>query len=94
MKKRIRLTESDIHRIVKESFKNIIKESSDINYEYEQLYENIQSLTNEISNFVGFKIMGNEIASEQTKELLNSLADAASHLSNIAHEVEEHLAWD
>ena len=93
-KKLIRLTEQDLHRIVKESVNKVLKEESNISYEYEQLYDNIQSVTNDISNFVGWKLMNNEVINEQTKMLFDSLADAASKLSNIAHEVEEHLAWD
>ena len=62
--------------------------------DYEKLYEEIQSVTNKVTNFVGFSLLLNESADEKTKELLRSLSDAASKISDIAHEVEEHLAWD
>ena len=62
--------------------------------EYERLYDGIQSVTNDIFTFVGFKLMSNDIVNEQTKILFESLSNAASNLADIAHEVEEHLAWD
>lgn len=61
--------------------------------EYEALYDDIQNLTNKISNFTGEKLMFDEITNEQTIVLFYSLKEAASNLSGIAHELEEHLAW-
>jgi len=46
MKKRIKLTEQDIHKIVKETIKNVLNES-DI-YEYDANYE--QLIKNEMHN--------------------------------------------
>jgi hypothetical protein len=42
MKKRIKLTEQDIHKIVKETIKNVLNESDDYDYDanYEQLIRN------------------------------------------------------
>ena len=46
MKKRIKLTEQDVHKIVKETIKNVLNES-DI-YDYDANYE--QLIKNEINN--------------------------------------------
>ena len=46
MKKRIKLTEQDIHKIVKETIKNVLNES-DV-YDYDANYE--QLIRNEIHN--------------------------------------------
>ena len=89
-KKLIRLTESDLHRIVKETVRKALYE----NVEYEKLYDEIQNTTNNINNFCGFSIMDDSTTDEYTIKLMEELQDLASKLSNVAHELEEHLAWD
>lgn len=59
---------------------------------YEELYEKVQEITNNIIMFCGFKQL--EGCDQKTNELLGKLIDAASEFSNAAHEVEEHFAWD
>ena len=63
------------------------------NTEYENLYDQIQDITNNVMLFVG-KLEMTDALNERTKTLLASLKDAASKFSDIAHEVEEHFAWD
>ena len=89
-KKLIRLTESDLHRIVKESVNRMLRE----NVEYEQLYDKIQDVTNDINNFCGFARMNNSASDEYTQQLMDRLSDLSSQLSDTAHELEEHMAWD
>ena len=89
-KKLIRLTESDLHRIVKESVNRMLRE----NVEYEQLYDKIQDVTNDINNFCGFARMNNSASDEYTQQLMDRLSDLSSQLSDTAHELEEHIAWD
>ena len=90
MKRRIRLTEGDFHKIVKETVKRILRE----NVEYEQLYDKIQDVTNDINNFCGFAKMNNSVSDEYTQQLMDKLSVLSSQLSNTAHELEEHMAWD
>ena len=47
MKKRIKLSEQDVHKIIKETIKNVLNES-DI-YDYDVIYE--QLIKNEMYNF-------------------------------------------
>ncbi len=90
MKRRIRLTEGDLHRIVKKTVKRMLRE----NVEYEQLYDKIQDVTNDINNFCGFARMNNSASDEYTQQLMDRLSDLSSQLSDTAHELEEHMAWD
>lgn len=90
MKRRIRLTEGDLHKIVKKAVKRILRE----NVEYEQLYDKIQDVTNDINNFCGFAKMNNSVSDEYTQQLMDRLSVLSSQLSDTAHELEEHMAWD
>ena len=80
MKKRVRLTESDLHRIVKESVNRILKE----NVEYEQLYDKIQDVTNDINNFCKIARKNNSASDEYTKQLMDRMSDLSSQLSDTA----------
>ena len=60
---------------------------------YEELYSKIQDTANAVYNFVGDVKMEGEIPTA-TEKRLAKLLDAAAELSNAAHELEEHLAWD
>ena len=80
MKKRVRLTEGDLHRIVKESVNRILKE----NVEYEHLYDKIQDVTNDINKFCRFAKMNNSASDEYTKQLMDKLSDLSSQLSDTA----------
>lgn len=63
--------------------------------EYEQLYDKIQETTNSISNFVGAKSLERyKGCDEKTIDLLVEMERLSSELSDTAHELEEHLAWD
>ncbi len=90
MKRSVRLTESDLHRIVRRSVSMVLRE----NVEYEQLYEKIQDVTNDINNFCGFSKMKDSISDEYTQQLMDRLSDLSNQLSETAHELEEHMAWD
>jgi hypothetical protein len=74
----------------KKRINKVLKE----NVEYEKLYDEIQSVTNNINNFCGFSIMNNSISDEYAVKLMKQMQDLASKLSDTAHELEEHLAWD
>lgn len=98
--------------------------------DYENLYDKIQDVSNEVHNFVGselLKVDANVCCpycrsknvqfidstkeyqcldidcnrffeppafSTKTRELLEKLNSCASELADVAHELEEHLAWD
>lgn len=61
--------------------------------EYEQLYDEIQDLSNKIDNFCWSMKIENE-NKQATLDRVRRLEDASRDLSNAAHELEEHLAWD
>ena len=63
------------------------------NLDYEKLYEQIQDVTNGISNFCGFSILTGTV-SGKTLQLIDRLNELSGELSDAAHELEEHLAWD
>lgn len=80
MKERVRLTEGDLHNIVKESVNRILKE----NVEYKHLYDKIQDVTNDINNFCRFYRKNNSSSDEYTKQLMDKLSDLSSQLSDTA----------
>lgn len=60
---------------------------------YEELYDEIQEVTNHIDNFCGLeKLQG--VENKKTLELYTQMLQLSCALSNTAHELEEHLAWD
>ena len=61
---------------------------------YEELYDKIQSVTNDINNVLGSAMMDNSIKDETSVKLINEMRTLASKLSSTSHELEEHLAWD
>ena len=63
-----------------------------MNKEFEMLYDKVQEVTNEVMMFCGLN--KSEDLDYRTNELMDLLADFANNLSNTAHELEEHLAWD
>lgn len=91
MKRTIRLNESDFQRIVKEVVKRTLKENESI--PFEELYDKIQDVTNETMNFCAPMAAQSE-RDERTQQLMDELSDIANRFSNVAHELEEHLAWD
>lgn len=60
---------------------------------YEELYDMIQDTTNSINNFCGFNKLYGRFDAYSLK-LMDELQNLSSELSNTAHELEEHLAWD
>ncbi len=60
---------------------------------YEELYDMIQDTTNSINNFCGFNKLDGRFDVYSLK-LMDELQNLSSELSNTAHELEEHLAWD
>ena len=90
MRRTFRLNESEFRRMISETVKRAILE----NTEYEKLYDEIQNVTNNINNFCGFAKMKGSTSDEYTLQLMNKLSELSSELSDTAHELEEHLAWD
>ena len=64
MKKLVKLTESDLHRIVKQSVKKVINES---------VYDDAEQKADKIANFIGydeaFHILANLICMEDPRKL-------------------------
>ena len=93
MKKNIvKINENTLRKMVAESVKKVLKENKSI--EYEQLYDKVQDITNDIVNFCGEANLEGWFSDGMTNQLLSRFSEAASQLSDIAHEIEEHLAWD
>lgn len=90
MRRTFRLNESEFRRMISETVKRAILE----NTEYEKLYDEIQNVTNNINNFCGFAKMEGSTSDEYTLQLMDKLSELSSELSDTAHELEEHLAWD
>lgn len=84
MKKIIKLTESELTRVIKEAISNI---------SYEQLYNEIIDIDDKIREYY-INMYSAENANPETMKRLKNLADAAANLHEVAHELEEHLAWD
>lgn len=62
---------------------------------YSDLYDKIQDITNDINLFFGLKQMDcNEVIDERSLELIESIKGHSSKLSELSHELLEHLAWD
>ena len=59
--------------------------------DFEGLYDNIVDLVNDIQSYCMEKFM---TCPEEDKEHYNELMAAAGTLHDVAHELEEHLAWD
>ena len=93
MRRKVRLSESDLRRIVRGSVKRVLRESLNVS-EYEQLYDKIQEVSNEVTNFCGRFALEDTPLAPQTKMLMDRLSNVVSEMSDIAHELEEHLAWD
>lgn len=85
-----KLTENKLRQMISETVKKVLKESAD----YEALYDEIQSVTNNIINYCGMAKMNDSISDDQTLMLMDKLSNLASELSDTAHELEEHMAWD
>lgn len=64
------------------------------NGKYEELYDEIQSITNKVIMYCGLAEMENSKVDEHSLELMGKMKDLSTELSNTAHELEEHLAWD
>ena len=64
-KKLIRLTESDLHKIINESVKKVIKES---------VYDEAEQKADKIANFIGydeaFRILANLVCMDDPRKLL------------------------
>lgn len=71
-----------------------IKNEMGIN-KYGVLYDDIQDLTSRVIAFCGNACLhGEGKVSKGTIARLNALSDAVSKVSTVAHELNEHLAWD
>ena len=74
MKQRVKLTENDLHRIVKESVKKVIKEEDDFEFEFEGI---IKSLA--YSRYMAYKLC-QELKRGNTEEGLRLAASIYSSL--------------
>ena len=59
--------------------------------EFEALYDKIGNLTAEVVMYCGEKMM---TAPEEEKPRYRKLIAVAEKFHDVAHEMEEHLAWD
>ena len=60
---------------------------------YEELYDKIQEVTTQTMNYCG-NILMESVKGKRTQFLLHELQKSAGAFSDIAHELEEHLAFD
>lgn len=86
-KKIFKLTESDLHSIIQESVKNILKESSykgDNYYEYEEIMEQLESSCDEyenaISNLQKWYLTNIEKGSDMYNSYAGKYGDEAKYL--------------
>lgn len=68
--------------------------TDDIIKEYKELYDEIESVNNNINEFCAKINMSFIVEDKYTKALLELLQKMSSELSETAHELEEHLAFD
>lgn len=59
--------------------------------DFETLYDDILDLCNKVQEYAGEHIM---TGPEEDKPRYRALLEAQSVLHDVAHELEEHLAWD
>ena len=100
-KKLIRLTESDLHRIVKESVKKVIKEENEPSKDYTQYYELFEGLYKTVFSAyqklkATFDFRELEAMQYSGKELptiiagaVESMRESSSRLKNVIQEIEE-----
>ena len=63
--------------------------------EYNELYDKIQDVTNDVVVYCGLQQMTTNPNQNKYKHgLLEKMSSLASKLSDVAHELNEHLAWD
>ena len=63
------------------------------NEEYERLYDKITEVTNEVIVFCGGTKFAGGLTDAES-DMLTRLMARAGELQEVAHEVEEHFAWD
>lgn len=92
-KKVIRLTESDLRRIVKESAQKIIQETNDENpsKSFDEVYQMIIDCNDAIRSFI---INTYTFKDSNDVRLCKRILSIADSLHEAAHEFQEHLAWD
>lgn len=61
--------------------------------DFELLYSKIQDLTSDIILFCS-PIFADSNCDVETQRLMQKLSENATNMSNVAHELAEHLAWD
>lgn len=59
--------------------------------DFERLYDEIITMTGNVESYCSGKLM---TGPEEEKWRYRELMEASSRLHNVAHELEEHLAWD
>jgi hypothetical protein len=88
MKQIIKLRESDLHRIVKESVKKIIKEGSDIDTQ-ERLYHTIANLEADLKTVISNTDSSSNQAFNSPDEKLLMISNALSHIDmNLSKQAE------
>lgn len=93
MKRRINLTEADLHRIVKRSVNKVLKENegTSLSLQFEKVYQSIIDCDDLVNAFVNKNFASNETTDAKA---FYKLANMVGQLHNYAHELEERLAWD
>ena len=76
---RVRLTESQLHDVIKESVRKVIKESSDLNLQ-EHLYVVICNLENDIRTIVSNTDSSSNQAFGGPEEKLRAISNSLSHV--------------
>lgn len=71
-----------------------MEKNRQLNREFFELYEKISSLTNEINLWCGENILNGNYDLDKTLVFLRGVAEKSEELKDIAHQFDEHLAWD
>ena len=59
----------------------------------ETMYDEIRDTDNRITNVCGFARLNGDL-DEKSLALMEKIIELSSQMSDVAHELEEHLAWD
>ena len=59
----------------------------------EAMYDEIRDTDNRITNVCGFAYMNTDL-DDKSVSLMEKIMELSSQMSDVAHELEEHLAWD
>lgn len=90
--KRVRLTESNLKHIIRESIKRYLNEDdTSLGNEFEPVYQQIIDCYDAVNEY--YMNHGN-IMSDGDDSQLRQLMEMMNKVHELAHEIEEHNAWD